>query len=170
MQNHNPAAQNGFDSAWNILSPIWKNQQITVLRTKYNGTQGWLNYRSGFGEVVDRYRWEAGCIAEHVSFFTFRVRRQYANHAGGSGIKGRSSLLRWRWRDGEMEILRACSCMRGCGVRGERGVMYLSSFLVTGDVYVDVTNLAQTMGLLPLIGCNFWSRLNLFVAYRNLIT
>ena len=67
-QNHNPAAQNGFDSAWNILSPIWGNQQITVLRTKFVSPQGWLNYRSGFGEVVDRYRWEAGCIAEHVGY------------------------------------------------------------------------------------------------------
>ncbi|KAL3418789.1 hypothetical protein PVAG01_09010 [Phlyctema vagabunda] len=63
--NHNPAAQNGFDSAWNILSPIWASQQITVLRTKFQGAQGWLNYRSGFGEVVDRYRWESGCIVEH---------------------------------------------------------------------------------------------------------
>ncbi|RDL35903.1 Uncharacterized protein BP5553_06515 [Venustampulla echinocandica] len=63
--NHNPMAQNGFDSAWNILSPIWGNQQITVLGTKFQGTQGWLHYRSGFGEVVDRFRWEAGCIAEH---------------------------------------------------------------------------------------------------------
>src|SRR5438128_326576 len=27
--NHNPAAQNGFDSAWNILSPIWGSQNIT---------------------------------------------------------------------------------------------------------------------------------------------
>ena len=66
--NHNPAAQNGFDSAWNILSPIWNQQNITPLRTLYNGTsnQGWLNYRTtSFGEVVDRYRWEAGCIAEH---------------------------------------------------------------------------------------------------------
>ncbi|KAF2241112.1 hypothetical protein BU26DRAFT_535396 [Trematosphaeria pertusa] len=66
--NHNPAAQNGFDSAWNILSPIWGSQNITPLRTTFNGTSnmGWLNYRSGsFGEVVDRYRWEGGCIAEH---------------------------------------------------------------------------------------------------------
>ncbi|CAI6336644.1 unnamed protein product [Periconia digitata] len=66
--NHNPAAQNGFDSAWNILSPIWDSQSITPLRTLYNGTsnQGWVNYRTGsFGEVVDRFRWEAGCIAEH---------------------------------------------------------------------------------------------------------
>ncbi|CZR65800.1 uncharacterized protein PAC_15700 [Phialocephala subalpina] len=64
--NHNPAAENGFDSAWNILSPIWGNQSITPLRTKFNGTYGWLDYQtSSFGEVVDRYRWEAGCIAEH---------------------------------------------------------------------------------------------------------
>jgi predicted SnoaL-like aldol condensation-catalyzing enzyme len=64
--NHNPAAQNGFDSAWNILSPIWGSQSITPLRTKFEGTQSWLNYRTGsFGEVVDRYRWEGGCIVEH---------------------------------------------------------------------------------------------------------
>lgn len=65
--NHNPAAQNGFDSAWNILSPIWGSQNITPLRTTYNQTSkmGWVNYRSGFGEIVDRFRWEGGCIAEH---------------------------------------------------------------------------------------------------------
>jgi predicted SnoaL-like aldol condensation-catalyzing enzyme len=66
--NHNPAAQNGSDSAWNILSPIWGSQNITPLRTAFKSPQSWLNYRtSGFGEVVDRYRWEGGCIVEHVS-------------------------------------------------------------------------------------------------------
>ncbi|KAF8856741.1 hypothetical protein BDZ45DRAFT_541116, partial [Acephala macrosclerotiorum] len=64
--NHNPAAKNGFDFAWNILCPIWKSQQITPLRTKFNGTYGWLNYRTdSTGEVVDRYRWNAGYIAEY---------------------------------------------------------------------------------------------------------
>ncbi|KAF2257602.1 hypothetical protein CC78DRAFT_538407 [Lojkania enalia] len=63
--NHNPAAQNGFDSAWNILSGFWGSQQITPIRTAFKAPQSWLNYRTGFGEVVDRYRWEAGCIAEH---------------------------------------------------------------------------------------------------------
>ncbi|KAF2791261.1 hypothetical protein K505DRAFT_419254 [Melanomma pulvis-pyrius CBS 109.77] len=64
--NHNPAAQNGFDSAWNILSPIWGSQSITPLRTTFKDPQGWLNYRTGsFGEVVDRFRWADGCIAEH---------------------------------------------------------------------------------------------------------
>lgn len=29
---------------------------------------GWLNYNaSGVGEVIDRFRWENGCIVEHVS-------------------------------------------------------------------------------------------------------
>lgn len=66
--NHNPAAQNGSDSAWNILSPIWGSQTITPLRTAFKAPQSWLNYRTGsFGEVVDRYRWEGGCIVEHVS-------------------------------------------------------------------------------------------------------
>ncbi|OAL44402.1 hypothetical protein IQ07DRAFT_250772 [Pyrenochaeta sp. DS3sAY3a] len=63
--NHNPAAQNGFDSAWNILSPIWGSQNITPLRTLFRTPQSWVNYRSGFGEIVDRFRWEGGCIAEH---------------------------------------------------------------------------------------------------------
>jgi predicted SnoaL-like aldol condensation-catalyzing enzyme len=66
--NHNPAAQNGSDSAWNILSPIWGSQNITPIRTAFTYPQSWLNYRTGsFGEVVDRYRWEGGCIVEHVS-------------------------------------------------------------------------------------------------------
>lgn len=66
--NHNPAAQNGFDSAWNILSPIWGSQNITPLRTAFKSPQSWVNYRtSTFGEVVDRFRWEGGCIVEHVS-------------------------------------------------------------------------------------------------------
>jgi predicted SnoaL-like aldol condensation-catalyzing enzyme len=64
--NHNPSAQNGFDSAWNILSPIWGSQSITPLRTAFRAPQSWLNYRTqSFGEVVDRYRWEGGCIVEH---------------------------------------------------------------------------------------------------------
>ena len=54
---------------WDILSPIWGSQSITVLRTKFESPQSWLNYRSGFGTVVDRYRWEGGCIAEHVRPF-----------------------------------------------------------------------------------------------------
>ncbi|TAQ89051.1 hypothetical protein B7494_g2620 [Chlorociboria aeruginascens] len=63
--NHDPYAQNGFDSAWNILSPIWGSQSITVLGTAFNGTQGWLHYTDSYGTVVDRYRWDGGCIAEH---------------------------------------------------------------------------------------------------------
>lgn len=28
----------------------------------------WLHYRNSMsGEIVDRYRWDAGCIVEHVS-------------------------------------------------------------------------------------------------------
>ncbi|CAK7201749.1 hypothetical protein SEUCBS139899_004461 [Sporothrix eucalyptigena] len=64
--NHNPAAKNGAASAWGILSPIWASQSITVLRTTFKGNMGWLNYKAGgLGEVVDRYRWDAGCIVEH---------------------------------------------------------------------------------------------------------
>ncbi|KAG9191878.1 hypothetical protein G6011_10612 [Alternaria panax] len=64
--NHNPIAQNGSDSAWDILSPIWASQNITPIRTAFENPQSWLNYRSeSFGEIVDRYRWEGGCIVEH---------------------------------------------------------------------------------------------------------
>lgn len=38
-----------------------------MLRTAFKEPQSWLNYRSGFGEIVDRFRWEGGCIVEHVS-------------------------------------------------------------------------------------------------------
>ena len=67
--NHNPAAQNGSDSAWGILSPIWGSQSITPLRTTFKSPQSWLNYRTAaFGDVVDRFRWDGGCIVEHVGF------------------------------------------------------------------------------------------------------
>ncbi|KAF5229462.1 hypothetical protein FANTH_14196 [Fusarium anthophilum] len=77
-QNHNPLAKNGSESAWNILSPIWPSINLTVLRTTFRGNMGWLNYNaSRIGEVVDRFRWDAGCIVEHwdqgEKFPSFRV-------------------------------------------------------------------------------------------------
>lgn len=69
-QNHNPMAENGAQNALDLLSPFWGTQNITVLRTKFAGEMSWLNYRSGFGDIVDRYRWDAGCIIEHVRFET----------------------------------------------------------------------------------------------------
>ncbi|KAH7305879.1 hypothetical protein B0I35DRAFT_516130 [Stachybotrys elegans] len=64
--NHNPFAEDGPDAALDFLGPVWPGIQITVLRTKFQGDQGWLNYQaSGIGTVVDRFRWESGCIVEH---------------------------------------------------------------------------------------------------------
>ncbi|KAK4223357.1 hypothetical protein QBC38DRAFT_373288 [Podospora fimiseda] len=64
--NHNPAAQNGAASAWNILSPIWHSIQHSLLRSTIRGDMSWVNYNGGFfGTIVDRFRWEGGCIAEH---------------------------------------------------------------------------------------------------------
>ncbi|KAH8842267.1 hypothetical protein MCOR27_002271 [Pyricularia oryzae] len=63
--NHNPAAQNGAQFAYDLLKPFWASQNITVLGTLYRHPQGWLNYRSAFGTIVDRYRWDGGCIVEH---------------------------------------------------------------------------------------------------------
>lgn len=68
MKNHNPAAQNGSQSAWDILSPFWDSSSTTYIRSTVAEDMSWVNYNTGgFGQVVDRFRWEAGCIAEHVS-------------------------------------------------------------------------------------------------------
>jgi predicted SnoaL-like aldol condensation-catalyzing enzyme len=66
-RNHNPfASGDGPGPALDILGPIWPTIQITVLNTTFQDPMGWLHYRgSGVGEVVDRFRWEAGCIVEH---------------------------------------------------------------------------------------------------------
>ncbi|KAI9167992.1 Arylesterase [Paramyrothecium foliicola] len=64
--NHNPFAEDGPNAALDFLGPVWPRTQIRVLRTKFEGNQGWLNYEaSGVGTVVDRFRWENGCIVEH---------------------------------------------------------------------------------------------------------
>ncbi|KAH7011145.1 hypothetical protein EDB80DRAFT_571490 [Ilyonectria destructans] len=64
--NHNPLADDGPNAALDVLGPIWPSLNITVLRTTFKGNMGWLNYNvSGLGEVVDRFRWEDGCIVEH---------------------------------------------------------------------------------------------------------
>ncbi|KAI0010735.1 hypothetical protein F4779DRAFT_283594 [Xylariaceae sp. FL0662B] len=65
-KNHNPLAEDGPNAALDVLGPLWSSTQITPLRTAFKNNQGWLNYEaSGMGEVVDRFRWEAGCIVEH---------------------------------------------------------------------------------------------------------
>ncbi|KAM5362449.1 hypothetical protein ACJZ2D_012531 [Fusarium nematophilum] len=64
--NHNPFADDGFDVAFDFLAPIWPTTNITLHRTLFKGDMGWLNYNaSGVGEVIDRFRWEGGCIVEH---------------------------------------------------------------------------------------------------------
>ncbi|CAA9961125.1 hypothetical protein P3342_006711 [Pyrenophora teres f. teres] len=63
--NHNPSVKNGADAAWEVLSPIWNQQKITVLGTAFQSPQSWLKYQSNFGSVVDRFRWEGACIVEH---------------------------------------------------------------------------------------------------------
>ncbi|KAL2140934.1 hypothetical protein VTI28DRAFT_3031 [Corynascus sepedonium] len=63
--NHNPMAENGFQSAWDILSPFWDSSPTTYIRHMIDGDMSWVNYGSSFGQIVDRFRWEGGCIAEH---------------------------------------------------------------------------------------------------------
>ncbi|KAK8068926.1 hypothetical protein PG994_005542 [Apiospora phragmitis] len=66
-RNHNPfASGDGPGPALDVLGPIWPSTQITVLGTTFQSPQGWLHYRNSMsGEIVDRYRWDAGCIVEH---------------------------------------------------------------------------------------------------------
>ncbi|KAH6962788.1 hypothetical protein DER45DRAFT_590699 [Fusarium avenaceum] len=64
--NHNPFADDGFDAAFDFLAPVWPTTNISLHRTLFRGNMGWLNYNaSGVGEVIDRFRWENGCIVEH---------------------------------------------------------------------------------------------------------
>ena len=60
-------AQKGFANALDILGPFWGGQQLTLLQTHFEGNMSWVNYQSSLGNIVDRFRWEAGCIVEHVS-------------------------------------------------------------------------------------------------------
>jgi len=47
---------------------VWGNQTITVHRTLYKENYSWLNYAGMAGSnIIDRYRWEGGCIVQHVS-------------------------------------------------------------------------------------------------------
>ncbi|KAK1759967.1 hypothetical protein QBC47DRAFT_420781 [Echria macrotheca] len=62
--NHNPIAQNGAKSAWDILSGIWHNFDHRLLRSTISGDTSWVEYNSG-SVIVDRFRWEGGCIVEH---------------------------------------------------------------------------------------------------------
>jgi predicted SnoaL-like aldol condensation-catalyzing enzyme len=72
--NHNPFAEDGPDAALDFLGPVWPTTEIIVLRTAFNGSQGWLNYQaSGIGTIVDRFRWESGCIVEHVGLFAMTI-------------------------------------------------------------------------------------------------
>ncbi|EAA34422.3 hypothetical protein GE21DRAFT_3076 [Neurospora crassa] len=60
------ATANGPNAALDALGPYWDSVQITPLRRTFKGEFGWLNYRTNyFGEIVDRYRMEGGCIVEH---------------------------------------------------------------------------------------------------------
>lgn len=125
-KNHNPLAKNGAAAAWAILSPIWQQTSITYLRstikTEQTPVMSWVNYRAGgIGEVVDRFRWEGGCIVEHVSSCLPCLRTGWKNDANvttcGSGIRGRSILLSRGEIDG---MLGECLvCRRGKGRGGE---------------------------------------------------
>ncbi|KAK3379252.1 hypothetical protein B0T24DRAFT_569140 [Lasiosphaeria ovina] len=61
--------RDGPDAALDVLGPLWDTVTITPLRRTFKGDTGWLNYQTDlFGEVVDRFRLQDGCIVEHVSF------------------------------------------------------------------------------------------------------
>ncbi|KAF5574275.1 snoal-like polyketide cyclase family [Fusarium pseudocircinatum] len=65
-KNHHPGAGDGPDAAWELLSPIWPDTIFQLRRTMFKGNFGWLNYHSSTaGEIIDKFRWENGCIVEH---------------------------------------------------------------------------------------------------------
>lgn len=65
-KNHNPWADDGPGPALDFLGPVWPSIQITPRRRAFKPPMSWLEYdASGIGRVVDRFRWEAGCIVEH---------------------------------------------------------------------------------------------------------
>lgn len=66
-------AQDGFEAALDILGPFWGGQQLTLLRTHYEGDMSWVNYQSSLGQIVDRFRWEDGCIVEHVRIISLSL-------------------------------------------------------------------------------------------------
>ncbi|KAK3352778.1 hypothetical protein B0T25DRAFT_453631 [Lasiosphaeria hispida] len=62
----NNGAANGAQGALDFLSRVWKNQTIAIHRTQYNNNTSLLNYDGSYGKnIIDRYRWTGGCIAEH---------------------------------------------------------------------------------------------------------
>ncbi|KAI1767203.1 hypothetical protein GGR53DRAFT_463718 [Hypoxylon sp. FL1150] len=65
--NHDPhILGDGPNAALDGLSIFWNFTTLSGLRQTFEGEQGWLNYEaSGMGSIVDRFRFEAGCIVEH---------------------------------------------------------------------------------------------------------
>lgn len=98
-QNHNPfVTQNGSQAAFDFLAPIWPSTNITFQRKLFRGDMGWVNYNSSAaGEIIDRFRWEAGCIVEHVSIPDFLNSSPLANrYASGMLVKcGRRTNSLW---------------------------------------------------------------------------
>ncbi|KAK0639407.1 hypothetical protein B0T16DRAFT_243454 [Cercophora newfieldiana] len=65
-KQHRPGVQDGPNFVLDVLGPIWPTINITNQRWTSKGDYGWLNYKtSAFGEIVDKYKFEAGCITEH---------------------------------------------------------------------------------------------------------
>ncbi|KAF4998384.1 hypothetical protein FDECE_11811 [Fusarium decemcellulare] len=56
----------GYIAAFDALAPMWPTVNITFQRKLFQDGTGWLNYNSSaVGEIIDRFRWDAGCIVEH---------------------------------------------------------------------------------------------------------
>ncbi|PVI01191.1 hypothetical protein DM02DRAFT_671427 [Periconia macrospinosa] len=70
--NNSPAASNGFDVAWDFISQLWYQNQDAIsplheFFEKHNAPSnfGWMEYQIDELTIIDRFRWEGGCIAEH---------------------------------------------------------------------------------------------------------
>ncbi|XP_014554084.1 hypothetical protein COCVIDRAFT_28812 [Bipolaris victoriae FI3] len=63
--NHGISVPNGFDTGWDALSLTWDPSSITPLGATFQYPQGWVKYKTQFREVVEGFRMDGGCIAEH---------------------------------------------------------------------------------------------------------
>ncbi|CAI6336645.1 unnamed protein product [Periconia digitata] len=70
--NHAVGVEQGFEPAWNFVSMIWTTQSANIIadKTWFNRSSdiAWQKYTVGKFNIVDRFRWDRGCIVEHVSW------------------------------------------------------------------------------------------------------
>jgi hypothetical protein len=81
---------------------VWANQTITVRRTHYAANTSRLSYDGAYGKnIIDRYRWEGGCIAEHVGTLPL-LRAGFFRNDGCRGFLADTATYGQKWDRGEV--------------------------------------------------------------------